>query len=173
VSRALIKGVTGQGCLYLSELLLDKGCDVFGLVRAQNNPKFDLVRQVVPDVQPLTGDLTDLSSLSKALCASQPNEVDNISAISLVAYSWENAKSTSDVTGHGVLNMLEATRVRAGVDADRIRFYQASSSEMFGKVQQVPQSETTLLGDARPTEWPKHSGTTGQSTTARPTACMP
>ena len=146
--RALITGVTGQDGLYLSELLLAKGYDVYGLVRGQNNPKLDLLRAVVPDVKVLTGDLTDLSSLIRAFSQSQPTEVYNLGAISFVAYSWENAHLTTDVTGKGVLNILEATRLYAGDDLSKVRFYQASSSEMFGKVQHVPQREDTLL-------WPR------------------
>jgi GDPmannose 4,6-dehydratase len=146
--RALITGITGQDGLYLSELLLSKGYEVFGLVRGQNNPKIELVRQTVPAVTLLTGDLTDLSSLIRAFAESQPDEVYNLGAISFVAYSWENAQLTTDVTGKGVLNILEATRLYAGKDIAKVKFYQASSSEMFGKVQQVPQSENTLL-------WPR------------------
>lgn len=146
--RALITGITGQDGLYLAELLLGKGYEVFGLIRGQNNPKLELVQRTVPDVKILTGDLTDASSLTRVLNASQPDEVYNLGAISFVAYSWENASVTTDVTGKGVLNILEATRLWAGSDLDKVRFYQASSSEMFGKVQQVPQSEETLL-------WPR------------------
>ncbi len=146
--RALITGVTGQDGLYLAELLLDKGYEVFGLVRGQNNPKRELVEREVPGVQVVTGDLTDLSSLMRAMGTAAPDEVYNLGAISFVAYSWENARLTSEVTGLGVLNMLEATRLYCGDDLSRVRFYQASSSEMFGKVQQVPQSEATLL-------WPR------------------
>jgi len=148
MKRALITGITGQDGLYLSELLLSKGYEVFGLIRGQNNPKLELVRQTVPDVKLLTGDITDLSSLIRAFAEAQPDEVYNLGAISFVAYSWENARLTSDVTGIGVLNMLEATRLYAGNDLSKVRFYQASSSEMFGKVQDVPQRETTLL-------WPR------------------
>ncbi|MCM6761777.1 GDP-mannose 4,6-dehydratase [Rathayibacter sp. ZW T2_19] len=146
--RALITGITGQDGLYLAELLLSKGYEVFGLVRGQNNPKYELVRRVVPEVTLLTGDLTDVSSLVRVLAVAQPDEVYNLGAISFVAYSWENASLTSDVTGKGVLNILEATRLYAGDDMSRVKFYQASSSEMFGKVQQVPQREETLL-------WPR------------------
>jgi GDPmannose 4,6-dehydratase len=146
--RALITGITGQDGLYLSELLLSKGYEVYGLIRGQNNPKLELVRRTVPDVKLLTGDLTDMSSLIRALRVSQPDEVYNLGAISFVAYSWENAQLTSDVTGKGVLNMLEAVRLHGGDDAGKIRFYQASSSEMYGKVQEVPQRESTLL-------WPR------------------
>ena len=146
--RALITGVTGQDGMYLSELLLAKGYQVFGLIRGQNNPKADTLAQQVPDVVQLTGDLMDLSSLHRALTVSQPDEVYNLGAISYVAYSWQNAHVTTDVTGKGVLNILEATRAYAGDDLHRVRFYQASSSEMFGRAQEVPQRETTLL-------WPR------------------
>ena len=144
---ALITGVTGQDGLYLSELLLSKGYEVYGLVRGQNNPKVDIVQRI-PGLKLLFGDLTDLPSLLRALRTAQPDEIYNLGAISYVAYSWENAHLTSEVTGMGVLNMLEATRLYCGDDPDRVRFYQASSSEMFGKVQQVPQTEETLL-------WPR------------------
>src|SRR5689334_15434821 len=103
--RALITGITGQDGLYLSELLLSKGYEVYGLIRGQNNPKLDLVRTTVPDVKLVTGDLTDMSSLIRALEVAQPDEVYNLGAISFVAYSWDNALLTSEVTGKGVLNM--------------------------------------------------------------------
>ncbi len=148
LTRALITGVTGQDGYYLSKLLLSKGYEVFGLVRGQNNPKIDFLHEHLPEVKILTGDLMDTSSLIRALNLSQPDELYNLGAISFVAYSWENASLTSDVTAKGVLNALEATRIYAGDDISKVRFYQASSSEMFGKVQQVPQSESTLL-------WPR------------------
>ena len=132
--RALITGITGQDGLYLSELLLSKGYEVYGLIRGQNNPKRELVEQTVPGVKLLTGDLMDFSSLLRALETAQPDEVYNLGAISFVAYSWENAHLTADVTGKGVLNVLEAVRLYAHDDLGKIRFYQASSSEMFGKV---------------------------------------
>jgi GDPmannose 4,6-dehydratase len=146
--RALITGITGQDGLYLAELLTSKGYEVFGLIRGQNNPKFALVEQLLPDLNLLTGDLTDVSSLTRVLGVAQPDEIYNLGAISFVAYSWENASLTTDVTAKGVLNILEATRLHAGTELDKIRFYQASSSEMFGRVQEVPQSEKTLL-------WPR------------------
>ncbi len=145
---ALITGITGQDGLYLAELLLAKGYDVHGLIRGQNNPKLDLVTRLLPDVRLHTGDLTDMASLIRALRDSNPDEVYNLGAVSFVAYSWENAALTTDVTAKGVLNMLEAVRLHAGDDPGSVRFYQASSSEMFGKVQEVPQRETTLL-------WPR------------------
>jgi GDPmannose 4,6-dehydratase len=146
--RALITGITGQDGLYLSELLLSKGYEVFGLIRGQSNPKASLVRETVPGVQLLSGDLQDMSSLLRALERSEPDEIYNLGAISYVAYSWEQAALTSAVTGIGVLSMLESVRMWAHSDLGKVRFYQASSSEMFGKVQAVPQSESTLL-------WPR------------------
>lgn len=148
MTRALITGITGQDGLYLGELLASKGYEVYGLVRGQNNPKLDMVRETLPTAKLLFGDLTDLSSLLRALEVAQPDEVYNLGAISFVAYSWENAALTSDVTGKGALNMLEAIRIWAGPTLEKVRFYQASSSEMFGKVQEVPQRESTLL-------WPR------------------
>ena len=150
---ALITGITGQDGLYLAELLLAKGYAVHGVIRGQNNPKRDLVERLLPDVRLHNGDLTDMSSLLRALRDSDPDEVYNLGAVSFVAYSWENAHLTTDVTAKGVLNMLEAVRLHCGYKegGDRVegvRFYQASSSEMFGKVQESPQHERTLL-------WPR------------------
>lgn len=146
--RALITGITGQDGLYLAKLLATKGYRVTGLIRGQNNPKASTVKQWVPDVELITGDLLDQSSLLRVLHAVAPDEVYNLGAISFVAYSWDNAHLTSQITGMGVLNMLEATRQYAESSGRAPRFYQASSSEMFGRVQEVPQSETTLL-------WPR------------------
>ncbi len=145
---ALITGITGQDGLYLAELLLAKGYDVHGVIRGQNNPKRDLVESLLPAVTLHHGDLTDMSSLIRALRDSDPDEVYNLGAVSFVAYSWENAALTTDVTGKGVLTMLESLRLHCGDAAGRVRFYQASSSEMFGKVQETPQHERTLL-------WPR------------------
>lgn len=145
---ALITGITGQDGLYLAELLLAKGYDVHGVVRGQNNPRRELVERLVPDVHLHTGDLTDMSSLLRALRAAQPDEVYNLGAISFVAYSWDNAALTTDVTAKGVLTMLEAVRLHCGDDLGSVRFYQASSSEMFGASPEWPQHERTLL-------WPR------------------
>jgi GDPmannose 4,6-dehydratase len=144
IPSALITGITGQDGLYLAETLLDKGYDVHGLIRGQNNPKLDLVRALVPDVRIHHGDLTDLSSLIRALRDSDPQEVYNLGAVSNVAYSWENVALTTDVTAKGTLTVLEAIRLHVDDDLSAIRFYQASSSEMFGKVTEVPQHERTL-----------------------------
>jgi GDPmannose 4,6-dehydratase len=146
--RALITGITGQDGLYLAELLLGKGYDVIGILRGQNNPKRRIVEDAVPAVDLVTGDLADLASLMRAFEHARPDEVYNLGAISYVAYSWENARLTSEITGLGVLNMLDATRLFAGANPRSVRFYQASSSEMFGKAQETPQHERTLL-------WPR------------------
>jgi len=148
LKTALITGVTGQDGLYLSELLHEKGYEVYGLIRGQNNPKLPALRRSHPYVKILSGNLLDLASLIRALAKAQPDEVYNLGAVSFVAYSWDNAELTSAVTGLGVLNMLEAVRFYSDDSGKAVRFYQASSSEMFGKVQDVPQRESTLL-------WPR------------------
>lgn len=141
--RALITGITGQDGRYLAELLIGKGYEVHGMVRGQNNPKAQTVRDEVPEVELIDGDLTDLSSLIAAVEQVQPDEVYNLGAISFVPLSFRQPELTADITGTGVLRMLEAIRVVGGSQDNPIRFYQASSSEMFGKVRETPQSETT------------------------------
>jgi GDPmannose 4,6-dehydratase len=141
--RALITGITGQDGLYLGELLAAKGYEVFGLVRGQNNPKIEMVQQILPTVQLLEGDLRDLASLIGALEIAQPDEVYNLGAISFVALSWKQAELTGEITGMGVLRMLEALRIHTQGDMSKVRFYQASSSELFGEVRETPQRETT------------------------------
>ncbi len=141
--RALITGVTGQDGQHLAHLLHEKGYEVFGVVKGQNNPKLEMMRDEFPFVEILPGDLADLPSLVKALEVAQPDEVYNLAAISFVALSWNQAELTSNLTGTGVLRMLEAVRMVGGAENNPIRFYQASSSEMFGKVREIPQSEKT------------------------------
>ncbi len=143
MKRALITGITGQDGLYLAELLSAKGYRVFGLIRGQSNPKAAVVERLVPNVEIVGGDLTDLPSLISALEVAQPEEVYNLAAVSFVGLSWRQAELTGDVTGLGVLRMLEAIRIYTGGDMSKVRFYQASSSEMFGKVRETPQVETT------------------------------
>jgi GDPmannose 4,6-dehydratase len=143
VPRALITGITGQDGLYLAELLAAKGYEVFGLVRGQSNPKISLVERAIPSIQLLEGDLRDLPSLIGAMEIAQPEEVYNLGAISFVGLSWKQAELTGEITGMGVLRILEAIRIHAGNDMSKVRFYQASSSEMFGKVRQTPQNEAT------------------------------
>ena len=141
--RALITGITGQDGQHLAEFLHSKGYDVFGLVKGQNNPRIAGVLEEFPFVEPVSGDLADLSSLVKAIDISRPDEVYNLAAISFVAYSFNNAELTGDISGLGVLRMLDAVRMVGGSDDNSIRFYQASTSEMFGEVREVPQTEMT------------------------------
>ncbi|CAB4573068.1 MAG: GDP-mannose 4,6-dehydratase [Actinobacteria bacterium] len=141
--RAFITGITGQDGRHLAEFLHAKGYEVFGMVKGQNNPKMTEMRDEFPYVQPVPGDLTDLPSLVKALDQAQPDEVYNLAAISFVAMSFNQAELTANVTGTGVLRMLEAIRIVGGSQSNPMRFYQASSSEMFGKVRETPQTERT------------------------------
>src|SRR5262245_22760632 len=140
---ALITGITGQDGQFLAELLHEKGYQVFGLIKGQNNPKGDLIQAELPFVELVPGDLQDLPSLVTALEYTQPNEVYNLAGISFVALSFRQAELTANVTGLGVLRILEAIRMVGGSTDNPIRFYQASSSEMFGKVRETPQNEQT------------------------------
>jgi GDPmannose 4,6-dehydratase len=143
MKRALITGITGQDGRHMSEFLVDKGYQVFGLVRGQNNPKTEVVLKENPALEVVEGDLRDLSSLIAAVEQVQPDEVFNLGAMSFVALSFRQPELTADITGVGVLRMLEAIRIVGGTDNNPIRFYQASSSEMFGKVRETPQTEQT------------------------------
>lgn len=143
MKRALITGITGQDGTYLAEFLNARGYRVFGLVKGQNNPKAELVQEKYPFVELISGDLQDLPSLVAAIEEAQPDEVYNLAAISFVAMSFKQAELTANVTGLGVLRMLEAIRMASGRDGGQVRFYQASSSEMFGKVRETPQIEST------------------------------
>jgi GDPmannose 4,6-dehydratase len=125
--------------MYLAEHLLAQDYVVYGLIRGQNNPKRERLEEMLPGLELVEGDLLDQSSLIAALEFTQPDEVYNLGAISFVALSWKQALLTGEITALGVTRMLEAVRV-----VNRgIRFYQASSSEMFGKVRESPQRETT------------------------------
>lgn len=143
MAKALITGITGQDGRHLAEFLHAKGYEVFGLVKGQNNPKAESIRDEFPFVQLVPGDLADFSSLVSALEMSQADEVYNLGAISFVAMSFNQAELTGNITGLGVLRMLEAIRLVGGARKNQIRFYQASSSEMFGKVRETPQTEMT------------------------------
>ena len=143
MARALITGITGQDGRHLAEFLHSKGYEVFGLLKGQNNPKAESIRDEFPFVQLVPGDLADFSSLVSALEMSRPDEVYNLGAISFVAMSFNQAELTGNITGLGVLRMLEAIRLVGGARKNPIRFYQASSSEMFGKVRETPQTEMT------------------------------
>jgi GDPmannose 4,6-dehydratase len=143
MKRALITGITGQDGRYLAEFLVGKGYQVFGLIRGQNNPKAQMVQDENPALELIDGDLQDLSSLIAAVEQVQPDEVYNLGAISFVQLSFKQPELTADITGLGVLRMLDAIRVVGGAQNNPIRFYQASSSEMFGKVRETPQTENT------------------------------
>jgi GDPmannose 4,6-dehydratase len=141
--RALITGITGQDGQFLAELLHSRGYEVFGMIKGQNNPKGDLIQAEQPYVELVSGDLSDLPSLVAALEHTQPDEVYNLGGISFVPLSFRQAELTANVTGLGVLRMLEAIRMVGGSQGNPIRYYQASSSEMFGKVRETPQTEQT------------------------------
>jgi GDPmannose 4,6-dehydratase len=143
VPRALITGVDGQDGRHLAELLVAHGYETFGMIRGQNNPRGQIVRDEIPAVELIEGDLQDLSSLIAVVEQVQPDEVYNLGAVSFVALSFRQPELTADITGLGVLRMLEAIRVVGGTQDNHVRFYQASSSEMFGKVRQTPQNEET------------------------------
>jgi GDPmannose 4,6-dehydratase len=136
---ALITGVTGQDGSYLAELLLDRGYEVHGMVRRASTEKFDRIEHLRDRITLHQGDLLDQRSLVDTLRASRPDEIYNLAAMSFVAVSWIQPTLTAEFTGTGVTRMLEAMRE----SCPEARFYQASSSEMFGKVQEVPQTETT------------------------------
>jgi GDPmannose 4,6-dehydratase len=137
--RALITGITGQDGSYLAELLLDKGYEVHGMVRRSSTEKFDRIEPIRSRVALHQGDLLDPRSLVDVLRAAQPDEIYNLAAMSFVAASWSQPTLTAEFTGVGVARLLEAMREVC----PEARFYQASSSEMFGKVREVPQRETT------------------------------
>ncbi|HEY1451090.1 MAG TPA: GDP-mannose 4,6-dehydratase, partial [Solirubrobacteraceae bacterium] len=136
---ALVTGITGQDGSYLAELLLEKGYEVHGMVRRASTEKFDRIEQIRDRITLHQGDLLDQRSLVDALRASRPSEIYNLAAMSFVAVSWIQPTLTAEFTGVGVTRMLEAMREVC----PEARFYQASSSEMFGKVLEVPQTETT------------------------------
>ncbi len=137
--RALITGITGQDGSYLAELLLQKGYEVHGLVRRLSSENHVRIKAICDRVTLHSGDLLDQRSIVAAMRTCRPDEVYNLAAMSYVGASWEQPTLTAEFTGLGVVKMLEAMRETC----PEARFYQASSSEMFGKVRQVPQSETT------------------------------
>ncbi|MCE2855357.1 MAG: GDP-mannose 4,6-dehydratase [Ilumatobacteraceae bacterium] len=141
--KAFITGITGQDGQHLAEFLHSKGYQVYGMLKGQNNPRAIQFRDEFPYVELVPGDLADLPSLVSALDQVQPDEVYNLGAISFVAISFNQAELTSNITGLGVLRMLEAVRMVGGTQNNPIRFYQASSSEMFGQVREIPQNELT------------------------------
>ncbi len=146
LKTALITGITGQDGRYLAEYLLSLGYRVVGMVRGQDNPRRSLVQEELPDVELATGDLLDQASLLSLIARVKPDEVYNLAAVSFVPLSWNQPDLTGEVTGLGVLRVLEAIRHVGG----NIRFYQASSSEMFGRVETSPQNESTRFHPRSP-----------------------
>jgi len=137
--KALITGVTGQDGSYLADLLLEKDYEVYGMVRRSSMEKFDRIEHIKDRIQIRQADLLDQYSISKIIEEVQPDEVYNLAAMSFVPTSWDQPVLTAEFTAIGVTRMLEAIRAVN----PRIRFYQASSSEMFGKVHEIPQTEAT------------------------------
>lgn len=139
--KAIITGITGQDGSYLAEFLLSKGYDVYGVVRRSSVPKLDRIEHIIDDIELCQADLADQSSLTRLINDIQPNEIYNLAAQSFVPTSWNEPELTANSTGLGVLRVLEAVRSCS----PRPKFYQASSSEMFGKVVETPQTEKTPL----------------------------
>ncbi len=137
--KALITGITGQDGSYLAELLLEKGYKVYGLNRRTSTPNYSRIASIVDQIELVSGDLLDQHSLTTAVKDIQPDEIYNLAAQSFVKASWEQPMLTGESTGLGVTRMLEAVRFAC----PSAKFYQASSSEMFGKVQEIPQVEST------------------------------
>lgn len=140
-NTALITGITGQDGSYLAELLLSKGYDVYGIVRRLSIPNIENIKYILDDVCLVEGDLTDQPSLNSIMCDIQPNEIYNLGAQSFVGTSWKQPILTTEITGLGAVRVFEATKQHCP-DA---KIYQASSSEMFGKVQETPQNESTMF----------------------------
>lgn len=152
--RALITGITGQDGSFLAELLVSKGYQVFGVVRRLSTPNLVNLDRVVERVELLDADLTDQSSLNNAVRDSQPDEIYNLAAQSFVQTSFKQPALTADVTGAGVVRMLEAARLHA----PHARFYQASTSELFGQVREEPQRESTPFHPRSPYGFAKLMG---------------
>ena len=143
---ALITGITGQDGSYLAEFLLDKGYQVYGLMRRLSSPNFSRIAHIANRITLLEGDLTDQSSLGAALQTTQPDEVYNLAAQSFVATSWNQPTLTGDVTGLGAARLFEAVRQ----SCKQAKVYQASSSEMFGVTEESPQNENTKFRPRSP-----------------------
>jgi GDPmannose 4,6-dehydratase len=139
LKKALITGITGQDGSYLAEFLLEKGYEVYGIVRRSSTVNYERINHIQDKLKLLQGDLLDQNSLIEALRISEPDEVYNLGAQSFVPTSWNQPVLTGEFTALGVTRMLEAIRTIN----PKIRFYQASSSEMFGKIRETPQNEST------------------------------
>ena len=174
--RALITGITGQDGSYLAELLLGKGYEVHGIIRRASTFNTGRLEEIYADPHAAKarlflhyGDLSDASGLSRLLSEVRPEEIYNLAAQSHVRVSFDSPEYTTDVTGSGTVRMLEAMR-QSGLKA---RFYQASSSEMYGKVHEIPQSETRRFIRAAPTVARKCMRTGSLSIIGNPTVCTP
>ena len=168
--RALITGITGQDGSYLAELLLEKGYEVSGMTRRASTENVERIGHLTDRISLIQGDLLDSHSLVSALRTAEPTEVYNLAAQSFVPTSWNQPVLTAEFTAVGVTRMLEAVRT---VDPN-IRFYQASSSEMFGKVREVPQTEHDAVLPALAVRRREgRTGITSRSTTASRTASSP
>ena len=141
MKKALITGITGQDGHHLTKLLLSKGYEVHGIVNGQRNSREESFSRLFPEAKLSCGDLTDFSSLLQIVDQVQPDEIYNLGAISFVGMSFKQPELTANITGLGALRLLEAVRKSGGEKS--VRFYQASSSEMFGKVRETPQTELT------------------------------
>lgn len=139
MKKALITGITGQDGSYLAEFLLEKGYKVYGLTRRTSTPNYNRIDDIVEEIELISGDLLDQHSLTNAIKETSPDEVYNLGAQSFVKTSWEQPMFTGESTALGVTRMLEAIKINK-TDS---KFYQASSSEMFGKVRETPQNEST------------------------------
>lgn len=161
--KALVTGITGQDGSYLAEFLLEKGYEVIGMVRRTSTVNFERIKHIQDKVTLASGDLVDQVSIIDILREHRPDEVYNLAAQSFVPISWSQPVLTGEVTALGVTRVLDAIRI---VDPT-IRFYQASSSEMFGKVRETPRTRTLPSIPAAPTEWPRSTAIGLPSTIAR------
>jgi GDPmannose 4,6-dehydratase len=167
--RAIISGITGQDGSYLAELLLEQGYHVVGITRRTSAPNYWRIEHLLDRIELKVADLLDQLSLIRAISDVRPHEFYNLAAMSFVPASWEQPFLTGEFNSQGVTRVLEAIR---HVDPS-IRVYQASSSEMFGKVREVPQKETTPFHPRSRTGSRRCSGTTSRSTIAKATGCLP
>ena len=168
--RALITGVAGQDGSYLAELLLDRGYEVFGIVRGSPHAPLPEPGGVQDDIRLLQGDLLDQMTLLDAITRAEPDELYNLAATSFVPASWRQPVMTAQFTAVGVTSMLEAVRITK----PDLRVYQASTSEMFGATTRVAAARVDAASRrTTPTRWPSSTGTSWSRPTASATACTP
>jgi GDPmannose 4,6-dehydratase len=148
--RALITGISGQDGRYLGEQLTARGYSVYGTVRDRSSAASAATAELLPQTELIEADLTDPASLHRALDQSAPDEVYNLASFSSVGASWRHPALTAQVTAIGAVNLLEATRLHAGGDVGRVRYFQASSAEMFGDASESPQHERTAMRPRSP-----------------------